>query len=137
MFRRPLHNTAVTRYQAFLRCLLFHSPPPPAVFYAAENMADGLIEVSRLGVLTLGGNATLEATAAYIKQPGQTLTQLQSVPYDQYEVGLGGGGGGAAPPAPAPQFGAAGPFSGRVTVCAFKAASLVAAVVSWVWLLSM
>jgi hypothetical protein len=50
-------------------------------------MADGLIEVSRLGVLTLGGNATLEATAAYIKQPGQTLTQLQSVPYDQYEVG--------------------------------------------------
>jgi hypothetical protein len=42
---------------------------------------------------SLSSNATLEVTAAYIKQPGQTLTQLQAVPDDQYEVGWGLGPG--------------------------------------------
>ncbi|KIZ07313.1 hypothetical protein MNEG_0657 [Monoraphidium neglectum] len=59
----------------------------PSAFYAAVNMAEGTNEASRIGILQVAGNATLESTAAYIKQPNTTLAQLRRILYDQYEVG--------------------------------------------------
>jgi hypothetical protein len=51
-------------------------------------MAEGLMEVSRLGVNTVAGNLTAEPSTIYIHQPRATLTQLQTILYDQYEVRL-------------------------------------------------
>jgi hypothetical protein len=56
------------------------------VFYGASNMAEGLMEISRLGIQTVAGNLTAEPSTIYIHQPRATLTQLQTIPYDQYEV---------------------------------------------------
>jgi hypothetical protein len=57
-----------------------------SVFYGATNMAEGLMEVSRLGINTVAGNLTAEPATIYIHQPRATLTQLQTILYDQYEV---------------------------------------------------
>ncbi|KAI8472715.1 MAG: hypothetical protein J3K34DRAFT_519583 [Monoraphidium minutum] len=62
------------------------TPNRPSAFYAAANMAEGTNEASRLGIQQVAGNATLESTAAYIKQPNTTLSQLRRILYDQYEV---------------------------------------------------
>jgi hypothetical protein len=71
----------------WLCCCLFRSVPSPApVFYGATNMAEGLMEVSRLGINTVAGNLTAEPSTIYIHQPRATLTQLQTILYDQYEV---------------------------------------------------
>jgi heme-binding NEAT domain protein len=60
-----------------------------AVFYGADNMAEGLMEISRMGVLTIAANSSGESTATYIKQPGSTLHSLRMIPFDQYEVRQG------------------------------------------------
>lgn len=51
-------------------------------------MAEGLNEVTRLGIQTVAGNLTAEPASIYIHQPRATLSQLQTVLYDQYEVRL-------------------------------------------------
>jgi hypothetical protein len=59
-------------------------------------MAEGLMEVSRLGINTVAGNLTAEPATIYIHQPRATLTQLQTILYDQYEVRQGGAAAAAA-----------------------------------------
>ncbi|WIA37270.1 hypothetical protein OEZ86_014213 [Tetradesmus obliquus] len=59
-----------------------------SVFYGASNMAEGLNEVTRLGIQTVAGNLTAEPASIYIHQPRATLSQLQTVLYDQYEVSI-------------------------------------------------
>eukprot|EP00775_Hariotina_reticulata_P010758 gene10758-10914_t len=62
--------------------------PEARIFYGADNMAEGLMEISRVGVLTIAGNSSGEPTAMYIKQPGSTLPSLRMIPFDQYEGDL-------------------------------------------------
>ncbi|GBF99231.1 L-gulonolactone oxidase [Raphidocelis subcapitata] len=64
------------------------APNRPSLFYAASNMAEGTNEITRIGIRDVAGNATVESTAAYIKQPNATLAQLRRTPYDQYEVSM-------------------------------------------------
>jgi hypothetical protein len=61
--------------------------PPPTFHRQGTN------EVSRIGIQNVAGNASVESTSAYIKQPNTTLPQLRRTLYDQYEVGGGWGGG--------------------------------------------
>eukprot|EP00879_Flechtneria_rotunda_P014556 GHRR01015211.1.p1 GENE.GHRR01015211.1~~GHRR01015211.1.p1 ORF type:complete len:664 (+),score=177.73 GHRR01015211.1:545-2536(+) len=63
-------------------------PKSPSAWYGAENMAEGLMEISRFGIQQIASNLTAEATDIYIKQPQSTLSQLQAVLYDQYEVSV-------------------------------------------------
>lgn len=53
-------------------------------FYATES--ELLMNVSRLGIQTIAGNASAEAASMYIRQPAATLSSLQNTLYDQLEV---------------------------------------------------
>lgn len=60
-----------------------------AAFYATE--AETLMNVSRLGIQTVAGNASAEAAQMYIRQPALTLPNLQNTLYDQIEASKNGG----------------------------------------------
>jgi hypothetical protein len=49
-------------------------------------MVEALNDQMRVGVMVIAGNATLESTAARIKQPAALRAQIRQNLYDQYEV---------------------------------------------------
>lgn len=70
-------------------CAVFHAATACGTvvgFYGAANMAEGLMEISRLGIQQIAGNLTAEPNSIYIKQPKPTLQTLRTILYDQYEV---------------------------------------------------
>ena len=46
-------------------------------------MAAAYLDISRVGVLSIAGNATLEAHGAYLYQPAAMIGNIQNVLYDQ------------------------------------------------------
>ncbi|GAX78596.1 hypothetical protein CEUSTIGMA_g6035.t1 [Chlamydomonas eustigma] len=57
-------------------------------YYAAPNMAEALISISRAGVLSIASNNTPEAHESYLYQPDALLDNIRTVRYDQYEVAV-------------------------------------------------
>ncbi|GFH06839.1 FAD-binding PCMH-type domain-containing protein, partial [Haematococcus lacustris] len=61
-------------------------PPAPRmanVMYGLPASAPGLLEVSRVGVMSIAYNATVEATAAYLKEPEIYELTIKTVLFDQ------------------------------------------------------
>jgi hypothetical protein len=55
----------------------------PAAYYAAPNMAEALISISRAGVFSIASNNTPEAHESYLYQPEALLDNIRTVRYDQ------------------------------------------------------
>lgn len=70
-----------------LRTVLTPAARPPA--HASLPGGQGSNEITRIGLASIAGNATVESSSAYIKQPNHTLAQLRRTVFDQYEVGRG------------------------------------------------
>ncbi|KAG1678617.1 hypothetical protein FOA52_012624 [Chlamydomonas sp. UWO 241] len=57
-------------------------------FYVSPNMAKLYLDISRSGVLSIAGNATIEASDSYLYQPATLISNIRNVLYDQYEAAM-------------------------------------------------